>query len=121
MTNVWIIGAHSTAFARRPDDSLKSLARETYLGVLSDVGMTDGSEIGTAWFGNCLMHTWGQGGVRGQTCFVEMVDEGLFPERVPFTNVEGACATASMALHGAVKDILSGETHASLAIGVEKI
>ena len=121
MTNVWIIGAHSTAFARRPEDSLKSLARETYTGVLADVGMTDGADIGSAWFGNCLMHTWGQGGVRGQTCFIEMVDEGLFPERVPMTNVEGACATASMALQGAVKDVLSGETKVSLAIGVEKI
>ena len=35
-------------------------------------------------------------------------------------NVEGGCATASMALHGAWKDILSGEADFSLAIGVEK-
>lgn len=119
--SVWIIGAHSTQFARRPDDSLKSLARETYLGVLGDVGMADGSDIQSAWFGNCLMHTWGQGGIRGQACFIEMVDEGIFPARTPMTNVEGACATASMALQGAVKDVLSGETDVSLAIGVEKI
>jgi acetyl-CoA acetyltransferase len=36
-------------------------------------------------------------------------------------NVEGACATASMAFHGAWKDIRSGESELSLAIGVEKL
>jgi len=45
----------------------------------------------------------------------------LFPERVPIINVEGACATSSMALHGACKDILSGQCDMSLAIGVEKV
>ena len=35
-------------------------------------------------------------------------------------NVEGGCATASMAFHGAWKDILSGQAEVSLAIGVEK-
>jgi acetyl-CoA acetyltransferase len=35
-------------------------------------------------------------------------------------NVEGGCATGSMALHGAVKDILSGSADLALAIGVEK-
>jgi acetyl-CoA acetyltransferase len=49
-----------------------------------------------------------------------LVEEGLFPERVPLINVEGACATASMAFHGAWKDILSGQCDVSLAIGVDK-
>jgi len=100
---------------------LKQLTRETYLGVIEDSGIGNGDDIGSAWFGNCLMHTWGQGGIRGQTCFIELVDEGLFPARVPMTNVEGACATASMALQGAIKDIKSGEVDVSLAVGVEKI
>ena len=39
---------------------------------------------------------------------------------MPIVNVEGACATASMALHGAVKDIRSGDAEVSLAMGVEK-
>lgn len=49
-----------------------------------------------------------------------LVEEGLFPERIPVMNVEGACATASMAFHGAWKDILSGQCDVSLAIGVDK-
>ena len=36
-------------------------------------------------------------------------------------NVEGGCATASFAFHGAWKDVLSGEAEVSLAIGVEKL
>ena len=77
--------------------------------------------IEQAWFGNCGMGQWGQGGIRGQVAFTPLVEEGLFPERVPMINVEGGCATASLAFHGAWKDILSGETQVSLAIGVEKL
>ena len=36
-------------------------------------------------------------------------------------NVEGGCATASFAFHGAWKDVLSGQAEVSLAIGVEKL
>ncbi len=46
--------------------------------------------------------------------------DGLFPERVAMVNVEGGCATASMALNGAWKDVLSGQAEVSLAIGIEK-
>jgi acetyl-CoA acetyltransferase len=35
-------------------------------------------------------------------------------------NVEGGCATGSMTLHGAVKDVLSGSADFALAVGVEK-
>jgi acetyl-CoA acetyltransferase len=42
-------------------------------------------------------------------------------QRVPVTNVESACATGSVALHGAIKDIRSGETDVALAVGVEKM
>ena len=120
MRDVWILGTHSTAFAKRPESTFKDLTRETYLGVLADAGLGDGQDITTAWFGNCLMHTWGQGGIRGQVSTIELVDDGLFPRRVPIVNVEGACATASMALHGAVKDIRSGDADVSVALGVEK-
>ncbi len=120
MAEVYIIGCSSTVFGRFPDRSLKELTREAYLGALGDSGLDDGSAIEAAWFGNCGMWTDGQGSVRGQVCFTPLVREGLFPERVPIINVEGACATASMALHGAWKDILSGQSDLSLAIGVER-
>jgi acetyl-CoA acetyltransferase len=120
VTDVHIIGSYSTAFGRFPDRTYKDLTREAYLGVLSDAGLAKGDDIGMAWFGNCGMWTDGQGSIRGQVCLTPLVREGLFPERVPVINVEGGCATASMALHGAWKDILAGQTDLSLAIGVEK-
>jgi acetyl-CoA acetyltransferase len=119
--DVYVIGSYSTRFKKWLDKSMKDLTRDTYLGVLEDAGMKDGRDIEFAWFGNCAMGTlWNQHNVRGHVCMSPMVEEGLFPERVPLINVEGACATASMAFHGAWKDILSGQCDVSLAIGVDK-
>ncbi len=120
MTEAYIVGSYSTAFGKRADRSHKDLTSEAYLGALADAGLASGSDIGMAWFGNCGMWTDGQGSIRGQVCLTPMVREGLFPERVPVINVEGGCATASIALHGAWKDVLSGQTDLSIAIGVEK-
>ena len=38
------------------------------------------------------------------------MDDGVLMERPPIVNVEGACATGSLALHLAWKDVLSGQT-----------
>ena len=120
MQDVFIIGTSCTRFGKRPEASFKDLTREAYLAVLRDAGLDDGGAIANAWFGNCGMGSWGQRNVRGQVCFTPLVQDGMFPERVPMINVEGGCATASMALHGAWKDVLSGTAALSLAIGVEK-
>ena len=120
MTDAYIVGSYSSAFGKFPDRNHKDLTREVYLGVLADTGLVNGNDIGMAWFGNCGMWTDGQGSIRGQVCLTPLVREGLFPERVPVINVEGGCATASIALHGAWKDVLSGQTDLSIAIGVEK-
>jgi acetyl-CoA acetyltransferase len=123
LSAVYIIGSSCTPFGKHAERSFQDLAREAYLGVLADAGLATGDAalIEQAWFGNCGMGQWGQGGIRGQVCFTPLVEEGLFPERVPMVNVEGGCATASFAFHGAVKDILSGQAQVSLAIGVEKL
>jgi acetyl-CoA acetyltransferase len=120
MDDVYVIGVSCTRFGKQPDLSFKDLSRQAYVAVLEDAGMASGERIEQAWFGNCGMGTFGQRNIRGQVCFTPLVQEGLFPERVPMINVEGGCATASMAFHGAYKDILSGEAEMSLAIGVEK-
>jgi len=127
---VYVIGSFSTKFGKRIEDTHKDLTRETYLGVLQDAGI-EAKDIETLWFSNC---GWGltvppteddpglqgQQNVRGHVAFAPLVNEGLFPKRVPCNNVEGACASGSLAFHGAYKDILSGLVHVSLALGVEK-
>ncbi|RBI72714.1 thiolase family protein [Roseovarius sp. TE539] len=120
MRNVYVIATSCTAFGKRPGCSFKDLTREAYLDCIGDAGWNDGSAIEQAWFGNCGMGTFGQRNIRGQVCFTPLVREGLFPERVPMINVEGGCATASMAFHGAWKDVASGDMETALAIGVEK-
>lgn len=120
MPDAYLIGTSCTRFGKQPAASFKDLTRQAYLAVLSDAGLDSGERIANAWFGNCGMAQFGQGNIRGQVCFTPLVREGLFPERVGMTNVEGGCATASMALHGAWKDVLSGTADLSLAIGVEK-
>lgn len=118
---VYVIGAYTTPFGKMPDVSFKDLTRQTYLGVLADAGMSTGNAIESVWFGNAFMSNWGQSSIRGQVCFSPLVREGLFPERVPITNVDGACATGSLAFNGAWRDILSGQARVSLAIGIEKL
>lgn len=120
MNQAYIVGSYSTAFGKLAQLTPKALTREAVAGVLADAGLRDGSGIGTAWFGNCGMWTDGQGSIRGHVCLEPLTREGLFPESAPIINVEGGCATASMALHGAYKDILAGQTDLSIAIGVEK-
>jgi acetyl-CoA acetyltransferase len=120
MSDVYVIGTACTPFGKFADKSFKDLTREAYLQVLADAGLADGGAIEQAWFGNCGMGTFGQACIRGQVCFTPLVREQLFPERVPMINVEGGCATASMAFHGAWKDVLSGQAALSLALGVEK-
>lgn len=120
MRKVYVVGAFSSAFAKRPEDSVKDLTREAVQGVLGDAGLEAGDMIESAWFGNCGMWTEGQGSIRGQVCMEPLVREGVMPERIPLVNVEGGCATASMAFNGAWKDIVSGCAEVSIAVGVEK-
>ncbi len=120
MQDVYIIGIYSTQFKKWPEKTFKNLTRDAYMGALADANLDSGEGINSGYFGNCGMHNWGQGMIRGQVCFIPLVQDGLYPERVSMINVEGGCATASIAFHCAWKDILSGQSEMSLAIGVEK-
>lgn len=121
INNVYVVGVHTMPFQRWPEKGPKDLAREAYLGALADSGLESGCDIAGAWFGNCLMHCWGQPLSRGNVCFIPLVRDGLFPERVPIINVEGGCATGSLALAGAYKEIKAGDAELTLAIGIEKL
>lgn len=121
MSDVFIIGAFSTPFGRWADKDHRALARDAVAGVLADAGLPDGMTPDQCFFGNCLLHMTGQTMIRGQACLSPLMDAGVLPERMPIINVEGACATGSLALHLAWKDVLSGQSDVALAIGVEKL
>jgi len=119
--SVYILGTFSTPFRRWPEKGFKDLTREAYLGAVQDAGLADPQVVEAAWFGNCVMHYWGQPLVRGNIAFIPLVREGLFRDRAPVINVEGACATGSLAMHGAYKEIRAGDADVTVAVGVEKL
>lgn len=119
--SVYVIGVHCTPFRRWPDKGFKELTREAYLGAVQDAQLADPQSIEAAWFGNCVMHYWGQPMVRGNVSFVPLVREGLFRDRAPIVNVEGACATGTLALAGACREIQAGGADITIAVGVEKL
>lgn len=125
MHEVYIIAVACTPFGKHTELGFRELARQTLDMLVADAGPAAGgavaTELDSLWFGNCFMDAWGQPNVRGQMTLVDLVDEGRLPRRLPVTNVEAACATGSLALHGAVKDIRSGEAELSLALGIEKL
>jgi acetyl-CoA acyltransferase len=120
MEDVFILGIYSTPVGRFADRSPKDLVRSACLGALQDARI-DGGAIGHIWFSNMLLDFWGQPNVKGQVCLLPLVREGLLPAGAATTNVEAACASASLAFNGAWKDILSGQCEVSLAVGMEKM
>ena len=121
MSEAFILGAYSTAVGRFPEKGPKELTRDAYLGVLADARLDDPDVIESAWFGNLMMDYWGQPYVKGQLCMSPLMSEGLFPRGVATINVEGGCATGSLAFHGAVTAVAARQSHVALAIGVEKM
>ena len=116
MRDVYVIGSHTIKFGRYLDVSIKELAAWTIEGVFKDAGI-EKKDIQSAWFSNS---GWGmrnfQHCIRGQVALRPLGIEGI-----PITNVENACAGGSTAFHNAWKDVASGITDVSLAIGVEKV
>lgn len=120
--DVYIIGAFSSTIGKKPSITFKTLAEEAVVGAIEDAGLESGvPDMGSLWFGNCALHCFGQGGIRGQVCLSGLLDRGVLPEHLPITNVENGCATASTALLGAARDIRAGDVRVSMALGIEKL
>ena len=117
---VYLLGAGYTPLRRWPKRDHIDLAREALTTTLADAGLDDGQRIERIWFGNCGMHFWGQSNIRGQAVCTPLAEEGLLPHSPEVINVEGGCATGSLAAYGAIGDILAGRSHITLALGVEK-
>src|SRR6056297_3326892 len=114
--NVYIIGVAMNKFGKYLERSIKDLTGESLKQVLKDAEL--GPEaIQAAWFSNTGwgMHDF-QHCIRGQ---VALSANGL--DKIPITNVENACASASTALHGAWTAIKAGLYDCVLAIGTEKV
>ena len=118
--DVYVVGVGATPVGRLYDRTFESLVGEAVMDVLADAGMTNGEEIGSAWFSNVLMDFFGQPAGKGAACLTPLMNDGVLPA-VPIGNVEGGCASGSLALISAVRDIQAGVTDCALAVGVEKM
>ncbi|MGD9810513.1 MAG: thiolase family protein [Sphingobium sp.] len=119
--HAYIIGVGTTPFGKSPGLGHRDLAAAALADVLQDAGLDDGGAIDQGFFGSCLMHRTGQTMIRGQAVLRQQMLDGVLPRRMPIMNVEGACATGSLALHAARTAVLSGQAELALAIGVEKM
>ncbi|MBA2558637.1 MAG: thiolase family protein [Propionibacteriales bacterium] len=119
--SVYILGLGSTAVARQPERSFTDLTREAIGKALEDAGLDDPDVLDQVWFSSYMMDFWGQRACRGQEVLTPILQEGLLPAGLPIINVEAACASASVAFHGAWKHVLSGQSEVALAVGVEKM
>jgi len=117
---VYVLGVGTTRFKRWPKLDHVDLAREALTEALTDAGLSEGQCLERVWFGNCGMHYWDQSNIRGQVVCAPLAAEGLLPIAPEVINVEGGCATGSLAAYGALGDLLAGRAHFALALGVEK-
>lgn len=120
MAEVYLVSAAMTPFGRFSERSPQDLARELVTDLLSDMATEDGQSLESLFFGSAAHSLWGQLAIPGHIVLSPLIQEGLLPRYVSITNVEGGCATGSMAFHGAYKDIQSGQSDLSLAIGLDK-
>lgn len=121
MKNVYILGSYGIPVGKWVDKSHRDIVREAYVGALKDAGLENGDCIESVWSGTSMLHSWEQYCIAGHIMVLPLMDEGLMPKRIPVTNVEGACATGSLAFQGACMDVMSGMRQVSLAIGFEKL
>jgi len=116
MREVYIVGVGMTRFAKHLDRSIKSLTHEAVKAALEDAGISK-DLIEAAWFSNS---SWGyfsgQHSIRGEVALREM---GI--QRIPITNVENACASASTALNNACLAVKAAAYECVLAVGAEKM
>jgi acetyl-CoA acyltransferase len=116
LRNVYIIGSDTLKYGKYLGVSHEELTRQTVEACLKDAKLSK-EDIESVHFGNSQWgYSHGQHAIRGHLAMRKM---GI--DTVPITNHEAACATGSLALHTAYKDILSGMYECSLAVGVEKI
>ncbi|MFC1978308.1 thiolase family protein, partial [Chloroflexota bacterium] len=113
---VVIIGVGMHKFGKFMNKGLKDLTRVAVWNAIEDAGI-DANQIETAYFANVLA-----GLITGQECIrghIFLRDAGF--EGIPIVNVEGACASSSIALREATIAVGSGLYDVALAVGAEKL
>lgn len=120
MSNVYIIGVSMTHFRRWVKRSYQDLAQEAFQSCLKDSGLEEATGIDYIAFGSCAHRYWKQANIVGQTCIAPWIEEGILSSSIEIHNVEGGCATGSLAAYQVMVQIASGRSQIGLALGVDK-
>lgn len=107
--NVYIAGVGETKFGMHYIE-YDVLGRQAILQALKNSNIDKPGIIQSAYVGNGM-----NGIVTGQTVFRDLGMCG----RLPIVNVESACSSGGMAVNLAVKDVTTGMTEVSIAVGCE--
>lgn len=111
----YLAGTAMTTFGRHPDTDTVELAAQAGAAALEDAGLEPG-DVETLYLGNFLGQSLHHQGV-----LASLVARRLGLPLVPATAVEGACASAGIALRHAVMSCRSGDARVALAIGTEQL
>jgi len=113
---VSVIGVGMHKCGKFLDKDLKDLSQVAIWNAIHDAGI-DAKRIEAAYFSNALAGLiTGQESVRGQVYLRASGFEGI-----PIVNVEGACASGTIALREAMIAVASGLYDVVLAVGAEKL
>ncbi|RMF91939.1 MAG: thiolase domain-containing protein [Nitrospinota bacterium] len=115
MHQVSIIGIGSTPFGKLEGMSIKELAVQACLEAIHDAGI-EKKLLGAFYLGN-----FAAGSLAGQEALAPMVANALGLPNIPCTKVEGACASAGIALRHGYLLIATGQCDFVLVAGVEKM
>lgn len=110
---VYVAGTAMTPFGRHPDGDTIELAVAAGQEALASAGL-EPADVDTLYLGNFLGQSLHHQGV-----LASLVARRLGLRIVPATTVEGACASAGIALRHAVMSCRSGDARVALAIGSE--
>lgn len=115
--SIFILGGDQTDFSRnwaREDAGLFELMQASIQQTLHNTQM-DAAQIGVAHIGNFVGELFANQGNLGG--FLGYIDDGLIG--IPAMRHEGACASGSLAILGAMADLESGRYNTALVTGVE--
>lgn len=115
MRDVAIIGVGMTQFGKLTGRGLVDLANEAARDALADAGMTP-QDIQSFYLGNFAGEV-----LTGQATLAAMVARTIGLQNIPATKVEGACASAGIALRHAYLAVASGQVDCAMAVGAEKM
>lgn len=114
MVTAYLAGSAMTPFGRS-DLSLRELAVEAGRDALADSGLAP-TDVDTLYVGTFLGQSLHQQGV-----LASLIARELGLRHVPTTSLEGACASAGIALRHGEMAVASGSARNALCIGVEKM